>query len=184
MAHYTLKWAIKHVERWWMRIENKDGLYFSNYTPTLLVHCIVCVSSSPILIWVLQPSQCSKICLAQHWGRGGAHLSENESAKSELEILEKIQEKQCLFHWFVMSIVVTDHELFSGKISWLTGSTHKGTRKRSCKRTWQRNTSEKQTTSKNNTGVDKRQCFIRPSTEADQCWRNNNWTEGRYYRAL
>ena len=100
------------------------------------------------------------------------------------EILEKIQEKRCLFHWFVRSIVVTDHALFLGKISWLIGSTHKGTRKRSCKRTWQRNTSEKQTTSKNNTGVDKRQCFIRPSTEADQCWRNNNWTEGRYYRAL
>ena len=144
----------------------------------------MCVSSSPILIWVLQPSQCSKICVAQHWGRGGSHLGESKTAKSEQEILEKIQEKRCLFHWFVRSNVVTDHARFLGKISWLTGSTHKGTRKRNCKRTWQRNTSEKQTTSKNNTGVDKRQCFIGPSTKADQCWRNNNWTEGRYYRAL
>ena len=54
----------------------------------------MCVSPSPILIWVLQPPHCPKICVAQHWGRGGAHLSENKSLKSEYEILEKIQEKQ------------------------------------------------------------------------------------------
>ena len=36
-----------------------------------------------MLIWVLQSSQCSKIRVAQHWGRRGAHLSENEGVRSE-----------------------------------------------------------------------------------------------------
>ena len=31
----------------------------------------------------LQSFQCSKIRLAQHWGRRGAHLSENKCVKSE-----------------------------------------------------------------------------------------------------
>ena len=31
----------------------------------------------------LQSSQCSKIRVAQHWGRRGAHLSENKNVKSE-----------------------------------------------------------------------------------------------------
>ena len=36
-----------------------------------------------MLIWVLQSSQCSKVCVAQHWGRKGADLSENKGGKSE-----------------------------------------------------------------------------------------------------
>jgi len=36
-----------------------------------------------MLIWVLQSSQCSKVYLAQHWGRKGAHLGENKGGKSE-----------------------------------------------------------------------------------------------------
>ena len=36
-----------------------------------------------MLIWVLQSSQCSKVGVAQHWGRKGAHLSENKGGKSE-----------------------------------------------------------------------------------------------------
>ena len=32
--------------------------------------------------WVLQSSQCSKIRVAQHLGRKGAHLSENKGVKS------------------------------------------------------------------------------------------------------
>ena len=38
-----------------------------------------------MLIWVLQSSQCSKVCVAQHWGRKGAHLSENKGGKSEFK---------------------------------------------------------------------------------------------------
>ena len=44
---------------------------------------LVCVSPSPMLIWVLQSSQCSKIHVAQHWGRRWALLSENKCVKSE-----------------------------------------------------------------------------------------------------
>ena len=36
-----------------------------------------------MLIWVLQLSQCSKIHVAQHWGRREAHLSENKGVRSE-----------------------------------------------------------------------------------------------------
>ena len=36
-----------------------------------------------MLIWVLQSSHCSKIRVAQHWGRRGANLSENEDVRSE-----------------------------------------------------------------------------------------------------
>ena len=36
-----------------------------------------------MLIWVLQSSQCSKICVAQHWGRRVAHLTENDGVRSE-----------------------------------------------------------------------------------------------------
>ncbi|CAH3022608.1 unnamed protein product [Porites evermanni] len=95
------------------------------------------------------------------------HQNTGEDTTELKKKVEELKQEQCS-STFKQCIVV------HGKISWLTGSTHKGTRKRSCKRTWQRNTSEKQTTSKNNTGVDKRQCFIRPSTKADQCWRNND----------
>ena len=44
---------------------------------------LVCVSPSPMLIWVLQSSQYSKIHVAQHWGRRWALLSENKCVKSE-----------------------------------------------------------------------------------------------------
>ena len=36
-----------------------------------------------MLIWVLKSSQCSKIRLAQHWGRRRTHLSENEGVRSK-----------------------------------------------------------------------------------------------------
>ena len=36
-----------------------------------------------MLIWVLQSSHCFKIRVAQHWGRRGANLSENEDVRSE-----------------------------------------------------------------------------------------------------
>ena len=42
-----------------------------------------CVSPSPMLIWVLQSSHCFKIRLAQHCGRRGANVSENEGVRSE-----------------------------------------------------------------------------------------------------
>ena len=44
---------------------------------------LVCVSPFPVLIWVLQSSQCSKMSLAQHLGRRWALLSENKCVKSE-----------------------------------------------------------------------------------------------------
>ena len=44
---------------------------------------LVCFSPSPMLIWVLQSSQCFQIRVAQHWGRRGAYLSEKKSAKTE-----------------------------------------------------------------------------------------------------
>ena len=60
-----------------------------------------------MLIWVLQSSQCSKIRLAQHWGRRGADLSENKCEKSECKkFLKKIHEEQVLFKRFVTSIYV------------------------------------------------------------------------------
>ena len=43
---------------------------------------LVSFSPYPMLIWVLQSSQCSEIRVAQHWGRKGAHLSENRGVKS------------------------------------------------------------------------------------------------------
>ena len=36
-----------------------------------------------MLISVLQSSQCFKIRVAQHWGRRGAHSSENKGMKSK-----------------------------------------------------------------------------------------------------
>ena len=44
---------------------------------------LVCVSPSPMLIWVLQSSKCFKIRVAQHWERSGAYLSEKKIAKIE-----------------------------------------------------------------------------------------------------
>ena len=44
---------------------------------------LVCVSPFPMLILVLQSSQCFKIRVTQHWGRRRAHLSENKCVKSE-----------------------------------------------------------------------------------------------------
>ena len=62
-------------------------------------------------------SQCSKIHVAQHRGRRGAHLSDNKSAMSECknQSLEKIHRKQCLFQQFVTSIVV-----FTASTLWFT----------------------------------------------------------------
>ena len=39
---------------------------------------LVSISPSPMLIWVLQWSQCLKIRLAQHWG-GRRHISGGET---------------------------------------------------------------------------------------------------------
>ena len=44
---------------------------------------LVWFSPSPMLIWVLQSSHCFKIRLAQHCGRRGANVSENEGVRSE-----------------------------------------------------------------------------------------------------
>ena len=43
----------------------------------------MCIFPSPKLIWLLQSSQCSKIRMAQHWGRRWEHLSENKGVESE-----------------------------------------------------------------------------------------------------
>ena len=54
--------------------------------PAILVKnlgTLVCVSPSPMLIWVLQSSQCFIIRVTQRRGRRGAHLSENKGVKSE-----------------------------------------------------------------------------------------------------
>ena len=67
---------------------------------------LVCVSLSPMLIWVfLQSSQCFKIRVAQHWGRRGAYLSEKKSAKIECKKVSRKFTKRCLFQRFVKSIV-------------------------------------------------------------------------------
>ena len=63
-----------------------EYLRSSNGKAAILV--LVCVSPSP-LIWVLQSSQCSKIPVAQYWGRRGAHLSENKGIKSERKKFEE-----------------------------------------------------------------------------------------------
>ena len=55
-----------------MEIENEPTILVKN------LETLVCGSPSPMLIWVLPLSQRSKICVAQHWGRRGAHLSENK----------------------------------------------------------------------------------------------------------
>ena len=75
--------------------------------PTILVknlETLVCISSSPLLTWVLQSSQCSRIRVAHHWGRRGAYLSKCKKFLKKL-----IQEKQFLLQRFVMSIVVMSH---------------------------------------------------------------------------
>ena len=61
---------------------------------------------SPMLIWVLQSFQWSKIPVAQHWGRKGAYLSENKGVKSECKKFGKNpRKKRLLFQRFVTSIV-------------------------------------------------------------------------------
>ena len=49
-----------------------------SYNPGLLCDCPL-----PNVDLGLQSFQCSKIRSAQHWGRRGAHLSENKGVKSE-----------------------------------------------------------------------------------------------------
>ena len=83
--------------------------------PTILVtnlETLVWLSPSPMLIWVLQSSQCSKICMAQHWGRRGAHLSENEGVRSECKKSGETSRQMAPVSRFVMSIV----------FSWKTGN--------------------------------------------------------------
>ena len=63
-----------------------DEVISKSSVATILVtnlETLVCVSPSPMLIWVLQSSQCYKIDVAQHWGRRWALLSGNECVKSE-----------------------------------------------------------------------------------------------------
>ena len=56
---------------------------FLTFTPDTFVLTYICPSPSPMLIWVLQSSHCFKIRLAQHCGRRGANVSENEGVRSE-----------------------------------------------------------------------------------------------------
>ena len=60
-----------------------------------------------MLIWVLQSSQCSKMRVAQHWGRRGAHLSEKKGEKSACKTFSKKFRKNVrfMFQRFVTSIV-------------------------------------------------------------------------------
>ena len=63
-----------------------DPLSMKYMLATILVtnlETIVWFLPSLMLISVLQSSQCSKIRVAQHWGRRGPHLSENKGVKSE-----------------------------------------------------------------------------------------------------
>ena len=55
----------------------------SFYNTRQNLETLVCFSTSLMLIWVLQSSRCFKIGVTQHWGRRGAHLIANKSAKSE-----------------------------------------------------------------------------------------------------
>ena len=88
-----------------------DEVISKSSVATILVtnlETLVCVSPSPMLIWVLQSSQCSKIHVAQHWGKRWALLSENKCVKSECKIFKrKIQGKRFQFQRFVTSIVET-----------------------------------------------------------------------------
>ena len=63
-----------------------EYLRSSNGKAAILVNTCV---RFPLLIWVLQSSQCSKIRVAEHWGRRGAHLSENKGMKSESKTSEE-----------------------------------------------------------------------------------------------
>ena len=58
------------------------------YSSQILKH-LCDFPSSPMLIWILQQFQCSKIRVAKHWGRRGAHLSENKGEKSECKKFSK-----------------------------------------------------------------------------------------------
>ena len=69
-----------------------------------------------MLIWMLQSSKCSKIRVAQHWGRRRAYLSENKGVKSECKNLEEIQEKWLLFQRFVTSIVASRDSAFNSNL--------------------------------------------------------------------
>ena len=51
------------------------------YLSQILKH--LCDFPLPNVDLGLQSSQCSKIRVAQHWGRRGAHLIENKGVKSE-----------------------------------------------------------------------------------------------------
>ena len=63
-----------------------DEVISKSSVATILVinlETLVCVSPFPVLIWVLKSSQCSKIHVAQHWGRRWALLNESKCVKSE-----------------------------------------------------------------------------------------------------
>ena len=86
------------------------------YSSKILKHWYA-FSASAVLIWVLQSSQCSKIRVAQHWGRRGAHLSKKKSAMI-------VCKKQCLFQRFVVSIVASIQSLRSMDRSFQARSFH------------------------------------------------------------
>ena len=90
--------------------------YLICFEATILVtnlETLVWFSPSPMLIWVLQSSQCSKICMAQHWGRRGAHLRENKGVRSE--IWRKFKTNGSCFNdlWRVLYLVGRD-EIMTG----------------------------------------------------------------------
>ena len=69
-----------------------DQVISKSSVATILVtnlETLVYVSRSPMLIWVLRSSQCSKLHVAQHWGRIWALLSENKCVKSECKKFKK-----------------------------------------------------------------------------------------------
>ena len=71
---------------YYFRLYNIQSQVPDHDRATILVtnlETLVWFSPSQMLIWVLQSSQCSNVRVAQHWGRKGAHLSENKGGKSE-----------------------------------------------------------------------------------------------------
>ena len=66
----------------------------------------------------LQSFQCSKIRSAQHWGRRGAHLSENKGVKSECKKFGENSRQMAAvqFQRFVTSIVV--HTMSRKPVHW------------------------------------------------------------------
>ena len=68
---------------------------------------LVCLSPFPMLIWVLQSSQCSKLHLAQHWGRRWHFWVRTNVWRVNVRNLRKNSLETVSFQRFVTSIVET-----------------------------------------------------------------------------